>query len=157
MATSAGLCLWRAIGDGIEVLIVHPGGPFWANKDEGAWSLPKGEFDPETEDGYAAAVREFAEETGFPAPLDAIALDLGTTRLKSGKTIVAWALEGELDADAIASNQFEMEWPPRSGRRAWFPEVDRASWVDPATAAQKLNPAQVVFIERLVAARSAAD
>jgi len=150
MATSAGLCLWRWRAESIEVLIAHPGGPFWTKKDEGAWSFPKGEFDPESEDGYEAAQREFAEETGFEVP-PGEPTDLGSTRLKSGKTILAWAVEGDLDADAIRSNLFEMEWPPRSGKQAQFPEIDRAMWADLETASVKLNPAQVTFVERLVA------
>ena len=153
-ATSAGLLLWRRTGDdagSIEVLIVHPGGPFWAKKHEGAWSVPKGEFDPEDEDGEAAAAREFEEELGS-APPTGPRIALGETRLKSGKRIGAWAVEGDLDASAIVSNTFEMEWPPRSGRRIDVPEVDEARWTDPAEAAELLNPAQVVFVERLLQA-----
>ncbi len=145
--------LWRADSDGaageIEVLIVHPGGPFWARKHEGAWSIPKGEFDPDAEDGAKAARREFAEELGSePPPLPWI--ELGDTRLKSGKRIVAWAVEGDLDTDAIVSNTFSMQWPPKSGRMIDVPEVDEARWVTPSTAAELLNPAQVVFVERLI-------
>lgn len=147
---SAALCLWRR-GDGhVEVLIVHPGGPFWADKDEGAWSLPKGEFDASTEDPLMAAKREFAEELGAEPPTSGY-VDLGETRLKSGKRIVAWGAPGEFDCDALVSNEFEVEWPPRSGRRATFAEVDRAAWCSPAEAAALLNPAQVVFVERLLA------
>lgn len=147
-ATSAAICLWRRTTAALEVLIVHPGGPFWAKKDDGAWSFPKGEFDPETEDGLAAARREFAEELGHEPP-SGEATPLGETRLKSGKRILAWGLEGDFDVAALASNTFEIEWPPRSGRRAQFPEVDRAEWADADLAARKLNPAQVVFVERL--------
>lgn len=147
-ATSAAVCLWRRSAAGLEVLIVHPGGPFWAKKDDGAWSLPKGEFDPQAEDGPAAARREFAEELGRQPP-DGEPEPLGETRLKSGKRILAWALEGDLDADAIVSNTFEMQWPPRSGRQQQFPEVDRALWADLALARSKLNPAQAVFLDRL--------
>jgi len=152
--TSAALCLWRPIIDdseidaGFEVLLVHPGGPFWANKDLGAWSLPKGEFDPEVEDGLVTAQREFAEETGSAAP-DSDYVSLGETRLKSGKIVRAWAVQGDLDAEAIASNSFEMQWPPKSGIMMSFPEVDRAQWCGPELAAQKLNAAQVIFVERL--------
>lgn len=155
--TSAGLMLWRsstsAVQDGaageLEVLIVHPGGPFWARKHEGAWSIPKGEFNPEAEDGPAAARREFAEELGSePPPLPWI--ELGNARLKSGKRIVAWAVEGDLDADAIVSNTFSMQWPPKSGRMIDVPEVDEARWVTPSTAAQLLNPALVVLVDRLI-------
>ena len=153
MATSAALCLWRRAATGVEILIVHPGGPFWAKKDDGAWSLPKGEYDPATEEGLEAARREFAEETGFEPP-DGATIDLESTRLKSGKHIDAWAVEGDLDADAIVSNTFEIEWPPRSGRRRSFPEVDRAMWADPDVARVKLNPAQTVFVDRLLDAIS---
>jgi len=147
---SAAVCLWRVTANGIEILIVHPGGPFWAKKDEGAWSLPKGEFDPHAEEGLDAARREFAEETGCETPASE-PISLGATKLKSGKTILAWAIEGDLDADKIESNTFEIEWPPRSGRRASFPEVDRALWANPATARAKLNPAQAAFVDRLLA------
>ena len=148
VATSAGLLLWRRNGSELEVLIVHPGGPYWANKDEGAWSLPKGEYDPNSEDGRDAARREFREELGQEAPR-CEPIELGQTRLKSGKAINAWALEGDLDADSITSNTFEIEWPPRSGTKQQFPEVDRALWCATATARSKLNPAQCVFVDRL--------
>ena len=149
-ATSAGLCLWRRVDGDVEIFIVHPGGPYWAKKDDGAWSLPKGEYDPTTEQGPDAARREFHEETGMQAPNNDL-VSLGETKLKSAKTVQAWAIEGDLDADAIVSNTFEIEWPPRSGRSQSFPEVDRAMWCTPATAQQKLNPAQAVFVERLAA------
>jgi predicted NUDIX family NTP pyrophosphohydrolase len=129
------------------VLIVHPGGPFWAKKDEGAWSIPKGEY-AEGEDAQACALREFEEETGTALPESEL-IDLGTAKQRSGKVVTAWAAEGDLDADAITSNEFEMEWPPRSGRTQSFPEVDRAGWFDLESAAEKLNPAQVVFLKRL--------
>lgn len=147
--TSAGLLVWRRRDKKLEVLIVHPGGPFWARKDDGAWSLPKGEFDPGAEDGLTAARREFAEELGSQPP-EGPYTELGQTRMKSGKVVSGWAVEGELDVDTIESNHFEIEWPPRSGRSQSFPEVDRAAWVDPKTAATKLNAAQVIFVERLV-------
>ncbi len=147
-ATSAAICLWRRAATTFEVLIVHPGGPYWAKKDDGAWSFPKGEYDPAHEAGDQAARREFHEELGSPVPEGEL-LELGQTRLKSGKRIDAWAVEGTLETGAIVSNTFELEWPPRSGRRQHFPEVDRALWCDPPTAAVKLNPAQVVFVERL--------
>lgn len=146
--TSAGLLLWRRLNDELQVLIVHPGGPFWAKKDKGAWSLPKGEFDVATEDGLDAAKREFAEEVGSPSP-DGVYTSLGHARMKSGKEIYAWAVQGDLDADAIVSNTFEMEWPPRSRQVRHFPEVDRAAWCDLADAEAKLNPAAVIFLERL--------
>ena len=145
-AVSAGILLYRA-RPALEVLIVHPGGPMWARRDDGAWSIPKGEADP-GEDLYGAARREFEEETGSPAP-DGEPIALGQVRLKSGKPIHGWALEGDLDADAIVSNTFEMQWPPRSGRRQAFPEVDRAQWFAPAQARCKLNPAQAEFVRRL--------
>ena len=129
------------------MLIVHPGGPFWAKKDEGAWSIPKGEY-AEGEDARACALREFEEETGTALPEGEL-IDLGSARQRSGKVVAAWAAEGDLDADAITSNDFEMEWPPRSGSMQSFPEVDRAGWFDLETAARRLNPAQVVFLERL--------
>src|SRR3954454_14416103 len=120
-ARSAGILLHRGRGERLEVLLVHPGGPFWAKKDVGAWSLPKGEHD-DGEDGLACALREFAEELGSPPPAGDPA-DLGPGRKKGGKVVQAWALEGDLDAAAIRSNTFELEWPPRSGRRREFPEV----------------------------------
>jgi predicted NUDIX family NTP pyrophosphohydrolase len=129
------------------VLIVHPGGPFWAKKDEGAWSIPKGEYG-EGEDPRACALREFEEETGRALPRGEL-IELGTAKQRSGKVVTAWAAEGDLDADAITSNEFEMEWPPRSGRMRSFPEVDRAGWFGLDEAAAKLNPAQAVFLDRL--------
>ena len=144
---SAGILLYRLTGDGPEVLLVHPGGPFWARKDAGAWSIPKGEYD-EDEDPRACALREFAEETGTTLQPRELA-DLGSVRQKSGKAVVAWAAEGDLNADAIQSNTFELEWPPRSGRMQTVPEVDRAGWFGLDEAREKLNPAQVGFVERL--------
>jgi predicted NUDIX family NTP pyrophosphohydrolase len=145
---SAGMLLFRRTGGGLEVLVVHPGGPLWARRDDGAWSIPKGEVGP-GEDPLAAARREFAEEIGSPSP-EGEPLALGEVRLKSGKRVLAWALEGDLDADRIESNTFEMQWPPRSGRMQAFPEVDRAAWLEPAHARVKLNPAQAEFVDRLV-------
>ena len=148
---SAGLLLYRrtdANPDGVEVLLVHPGGPLWARKDEGAWSVPKGLFDA-GESEWDAARREFTEEIGSPPPAGPHA-DLGEVRLKSGKRVVAFALEGDLDVSEVVSNTFEMQWPPRSGRVQEFPEVDRAEWFDPETARAKLNPAQVAFVDRLL-------
>jgi predicted NUDIX family NTP pyrophosphohydrolase len=148
---SAGIVLFRRAGAELEVLLVHPGGPFWARRDAGAWSVPKGEVDP-GEDERACALRELEEETGgaFPdAPPDVL-LPLGEVRQKSGKVVVAWALEGDLDADAIAcSTMVELEWPPRSGRTQAFPEVDRAGWFELDAARAKLNPAQAPFLDRL--------
>jgi predicted NUDIX family NTP pyrophosphohydrolase len=129
------------------VLLVHPGGPFWAKKDAGAWSIPKGEYD-DGEDPRACAAREFEEELGSPLPAGALE-ELGTVKLRSGKQIVAFALAGDLDADAIHSNTFTLEWPPRSGRMQEFPEVDRAGWFGLDAAREKLNPAQAELLDRL--------
>ena len=146
---SAGLLLFRRSAAGLEVLVVHPGGPFWAKKDLGAWSVPKGEYGDD-EDPVRAARREFAEELGTDPP-DGELLELGEVRLKSGKVVLAWAIEGDLDTTSIESNTFEVEWPPRSGRRQEFPEVDQAEWFAPEEARQRLNPAQAVFVDRLEA------
>jgi predicted NUDIX family NTP pyrophosphohydrolase len=131
-----------------EVLLVHPGGPFWAKKDAGAWSIPKGEHE-EGDDPRACALREFEEELGTPLPAGAELTELGTVKLRSGKRVTAFAVEGDLDADAISSNTFTMEWPPRSGNMREFPEVDRAGWFDLARAREKLNPAQAELLVRL--------
>ena len=147
---SAGLLLHRGAGRTLEVLLVHPGGPFWAKRDAGAWSIPKGEIDP-GEDPLAAARREFAEELGSPAP-DGEPIALGEIRQRSGKRVTAWGLAGDLDPATVVSNTFTMQWPPRSGREAAFPEVDRAEWFAPARARAKLVPAQVPLLERLQAA-----
>ncbi|MEZ5210052.1 NUDIX domain-containing protein [Gordonia sp. PP30] len=144
---SAGILLYRGRGDDLRVLLVHPGGPFFAKKDDGAWSIPKGLVE-EGEDLLAAARREFAEETGHAVP-DGIATDLGQVRLRGGKYVTAFALEGDFDPDTLRSNTFELAWPPRSGRTQVFPEVDRAGWFGVDEAAVKLNPAQVPLIERL--------
>jgi predicted NUDIX family NTP pyrophosphohydrolase len=144
---SAGILLYRRAGDGLEVLLVHPGGPFWAKRDAGAWSVPKGEHEGD-EDPLAAARREFEEELGT-APPEGEAVDLGEIRQKSGKYVRAWALEGELNAERITSNTFELEWPPRSGRVKAFPEVDRADWFTLEQAREKLNPAQVGLLDRI--------
>jgi predicted NUDIX family NTP pyrophosphohydrolase len=131
-----------------EVLLVHPGGPFWASKDAGAWSIPKGEHE-EGDDPRACARREFEEELGTPLPADAELTELGTVKLKSGKQVTAFAVEGDLDAAAITSNTFTMEWPPRSGKMREFPEVDRAGWFGLEEAREKLNPAQAELLVRL--------
>jgi predicted NUDIX family NTP pyrophosphohydrolase len=144
---SAGILLYRLNGGEPEVLLVHPGGPFWAKKDEGAWSIPKGEYE-DGEDPEACARREFAEETGAELAPGELA-DLGSVKQKSGKQVTAWAVEGDLDPVTVTSNTFEMEWPPRSGTRQSFPEVDRAEWFDLDTAREKLNPAQTAFLDRL--------
>jgi predicted NUDIX family NTP pyrophosphohydrolase len=145
--SSAGILLHRAGTGGREVLLVHPGGPFWARKDLGAWSIPKGELD-DGEDPRVCARREFAEETGTHLPEGALD-DLGAVKLKSGKVVLAFAAEGDLDPETLVSNTFELEWPPRSGRVQTFPEVDRAGWFDLDTAREKLNPAQATFVDRL--------
>ena len=144
---SAGILLYRLAGGAPEVLLVHPGGPFWARKDAGVWSIAKGEYE-EGEDPRACALREFEEETGSALPESRL-IDLGEVSQKSGKLVTAWAAEGDLDADAIESNTFTMEWPPRSGRTAEFPEVDRAAWFGVEQAREKLNPAQVELLDRL--------
>jgi predicted NUDIX family NTP pyrophosphohydrolase len=155
MATkrSSGILLYRARADGsTEFLLVHPGGPYWAKKDDGAWSIPKGGIEGE-EDSRAAALRELDEELGAAAPdLDAGALiELGSVRQRAGKVVDAWGAEGDFDPDALDSNTFEMEWPPRSGREVEFPEVDRAEWFVLEAARRKLLPAQGEFLDRLLA------
>jgi predicted NUDIX family NTP pyrophosphohydrolase len=148
-ARSAGLLPFR-LSDArvLEILLVHPGGPLWANKDDGAWSIAKGEYGP-GEDPEAAANREFAEELGQDPPAGS-RIDLGELRQPSGKVVHAWAVEGEVDAERVVSNEFEMEWPPHSGRRAWWPEVDRAAWMQVAIARRKLLKGQLAFVDRLV-------
>jgi predicted NUDIX family NTP pyrophosphohydrolase len=146
---SAGILLHRQGLGGREVLLVHPGGPFWSRKDLGAWSIPKGEVDDD-EEPRACALREFAEETGTRLP-DAALEELGSVTLKSGKLVLAYAVAGDVDPAAVSSNTFDLEWPPRSGRTQSFPEIDRAEWFDLATARAKLNPAQAEFVDRLEA------
>ena len=146
---SAGLLLYRRGSDGLQVLLVHPGGPFWARRDAGVWSIPKGETDA-GEDPLAAARREFAEELGSPAP-EGEPIALGEIRQKSGKRVTAWALAGDLDLTTVRSNTFTTEWPPRSGRQAEFPEIDRAGWFSLAEAREKLIPAQAALVDRLAA------
>ncbi|HEY7812250.1 MAG TPA: NUDIX domain-containing protein [Nakamurella sp.] len=146
MKLSAGLLLFRIADDRVEVLLVHMGGPFWARKDEHAWSVPKGEYEP-GEDPADAAVREFTEELGTTPP-GGPNLDLGSAR-QSGKTVTVFAREGDFDATAAVSNSFSLEWPPHSGRFQDFPEVDRAEWFDLPTAATKLVKGQIAFLTRL--------
>jgi predicted NUDIX family NTP pyrophosphohydrolase len=149
--TSAGILLYRGEGDSLEVLLVHPGGPFWAKKDEGAWSIPKGELD-DGEEPRACALRELEEEIGSSLGLVPEQLnELGEVRLKSGKRVQGWAAEGDFDPSTLRSNSFAMEWPPRSGKEREFPEVDRAEWFAPEQARPKINPAQAAFIDRLLA------
>lgn len=148
--TSAGILLYRGKGDSLEVLLVHPGGPFWAKKDEGAWSIPKGEIG-DAEDSRTCALRELEEELGSSLDLSQERLiELGGVRLKSGKRILGWAAEGDFDPATLRSNTFAIEWPPRSGEEREFPEVDRAEWFAPDQARLKINPAQVAFLDRLL-------
>jgi predicted NUDIX family NTP pyrophosphohydrolase len=152
-STSAGILLFRPAGDEVEVLLVHPGGPFWAKKDEGAWSIPKGEVG-EGEEPLACALRELGEELGASfslAPEEPI--ELGSVRQKGGKVVHCWAAQGEFDPAGLRSNTFTMEWPPRSGAEREFPEVDRAEWFDLERAREKINPAQAELLDRLAAPR----
>lgn len=148
MRQSAGLLLYRIERQSLLVLLVHPGGPFWARKDAGSWTIPKGEPGPD-EDLLEAARREFAEETG--CSLTAPAQRLEPVKQKGGKIVYAWAVEGDFDPGTLQSNTFEMEWPPRSGQFRQFPEVDQAAWFTPEEARAKILPAQVPFIDQLVA------
>ncbi len=157
---SAGILLFRrgtATPDGgVEVLLAHPGGPFFTNRDEGHWSIPKGEPDAGETDLLAVARREFAEEVGTEPPMTGPGgeppFHLGTIVQKGGKLVHAWGVEGDLDPELAASNTFEMEWPPRSGRRQAFPEIDRVAWFGPADARLRLKPTQIPFVDRLLAA-----
>ena len=144
---SAGILLFRETPAGVEVMLVHPGGPFWAKKDAGSWSIPKGLAD-EGEDLLAAAKREFLEETGMAA--DGDFLDLGAHKQPAGKTIVAWACEGDFDTTALRSNTFSLEWPPRSGKTAEFPEVDKAAWHSIDEALEKISKGQMSILAALV-------
>jgi predicted NUDIX family NTP pyrophosphohydrolase len=145
---SAGILAFRVNAKKLEVLLVHPGGPFWRNKDLGAWSIPKGEYGP-GEEAETAARREFHEELGIE--MTQALLPLGDVRQMGGKVVTAFAVEADIDVDTIQSNTFDLEWPPRSGRRQTFPEVDRAAWFDLATAGIKINEAQRTLLERLAA------
>jgi predicted NUDIX family NTP pyrophosphohydrolase len=147
MKTSAGILLYRQGEAGLEVLIAHMGGPFWEGKDARAWSIPKGEMEGD-EDPLAVAQREFEEELGSPPPPGPY-LELGSAEQSSRKRVVVFAVRGELDPETVHSNSFSLEWPRGSGRIREFPEIDRAAWVSPAQARQKLIPAQVRFLERL--------
>ena len=148
--TSAGILLWRLRSGSLEVLLAHNGGPLWVRKDHGHWTIPKGETEP-GEELAAVARREFAEETGHQVP-DGPVIELGQIRQKSGKVVVGWAVEGDLDPATSVSNTYEMEWPPRSGRIQSFPEIDRVEWFGMADARTRLKAAQVPFLERLEAA-----
>lgn len=145
---SAGILLYRRYEGRLEVLVAHPGGPLWAHRHEGAWSIPKGVLDP-GEDHETAARREFEEETGMR--IDSELLDLGTVRQKSRKIVHGFAAEGDLDPEAVVSNTFPLEWPPRSGRFVEVPEIDRVQWCAPERAKRLLNPAQSELVDRLVA------
>jgi predicted NUDIX family NTP pyrophosphohydrolase len=144
---SAGLLMFRRRGADIEVLLMHPGGPFWAKKDNGAWSIAKGEY-LQGEDALAVAKREFEEETGARPQGDF--LPLGDVVQAGRKVVTAWGVEGDFDPATLVSNRFELEWPPKSGRKASFPEVDRTQWFSPAEARQKILPAQRELISRLI-------
>jgi len=143
---SAGILLYRIVNDQLQVLLVHPGGPFFKNKDDGSWSIPKGEF-AEEENPLDAAKREFLEETG--QSIEGHFIELTPVQQKGGKTVHAWAVEGDIDHETIVSNTFEIEWPPRSGKKQSFPEIDRAAWFDLETAKVKINAAQAGFISEL--------
>jgi len=147
MTSSAGILMYRQTGRGLEVLLVHPGGPFWRNKDEGAWSIPKGEL-TEAEDAAIAARREFQEETG--CALSGSLEPLGDVRQRGGKRVTAFAVEGDLDVDAIKSNRFEIEWPPKGGKMRSFPEIDAAAWFDLPTAHIKILESQRTLLDRLL-------
>ena len=145
---SAGILLYRVREGAVEVLLVHPGGPFWAKRDLGAWSIPKGEYE-QGEDPLACALREFREETGHEPPRDGL-LELGSVRQRGGKVLTAWAAAGDLDAATVTGGSFTMEWPPRSGNRREFPEVDRAGWFGAEAARRKLLDAQAELVGRLL-------
>lgn len=147
MKQSAGILLYRKIKKEVEVFLVHPGGPFWKNKDAGSWSIPKGEF-TEGEDPLDAAKREFKEETGITC--EGKFVELSPVKLKSGKMIFAWALEKEIDPGLVKSNYFEIEWPPKSGKKSSFPEIDKGSWFSAGEAKQKINEAQCSLIDELL-------
>ncbi len=145
---SAGILAFRR-KDGLELLLAHPGGPYWARRDLGAWSIPKGEH-AEGEDPRDCALRELEEELGAPPPAVEALLDLGEVRQRGGKLVRAWAAKGDFDSAKLRSNSFTMEWPPRSGVEREFSEVDRAEWFEPALARQKIIPAQAPFVDRLL-------
>ena len=146
MKTSAGLLLYRFHNKELQVFLIHPGGPFWKNKDAGAWSIPKGE-PAQNEDLLEAAKREFKEETGFH--VSGKFIELSPIKQKSGKLVYVWALEKDVDAEKIKSNLFELEWPPKSGKKRSFPEVDKAAWFSIEEAKEKINPAQAALIDQL--------
>jgi predicted NUDIX family NTP pyrophosphohydrolase len=147
MRTSAGILLYRTAGADVEVLLGHMGGPYWAGKDAGAWTIPKGEYG-DGEEPFAVACREFDEEIGVPVPAETF-VDLGEVRQSGGKVVRAWAAEGDLDPTTATSNTFELEWPPKSGRKQQFPELDRVAWFDLDAARSKVVTAQREFLDRL--------
>ncbi len=149
MRLSAGILLYRRVAGGFQVLLAHPGGPLFAKRDHGHWTIPKGEPDPD-EPLLEAARREFGEETGHGLP-DGSVLELGSITQKGGKVVHAWAVEGDLDPEAARSETFEMEWPPRSGRRQSFPEIDRVAWFDADEARRRIKDTQAPLIDRLAA------
>ena len=144
---SAGVLLYRFKNNQLQVFLIHPGGPFFSKKDNGSWSIPKGEFNND-EDALDAAKREFLEETG--QPIDGNFIELEPVIQKAGKKVYAWAIEGDIDHESIVSNLFEMEWPPKSGKQQTFPEVDKAGWFDVEEAKVKINPAQAILIDKLL-------
>lgn len=150
---SAGILLYRRQGQGLEVLLGHPGGPYFERRDDDVWTIPKGEVEPE-ENLLAVAEREFLEETGLPAPAGP-RLELGSIVQRGGKTVHAWAVEGDLDVASAHSNLFEMEWPPGSGRVSFFPEIDRLEWLTPTEARRRIKDAQIPLLDRLEAAMEA--
>ena len=163
---SAGILLFRRPDESAaraqpEILLAHPGGPFFTKRDEGHWSIPKGEPDRAEADLFAVARREFFEEVGHAAPSALVdgspPIDLGTIVQKGGKVVHAWAVEGDLDPATAVSNEFEIEWPPRSGRRQAFPEIDRVAWFEPDEARRRLKPTQIPFVDRLLEALAARD
>lgn len=148
MRTSAGLLLFRRTADGLEVLLGHMGGPFFARRDAGAWTVPKGEYEPDSESAWDAARREFQEELGLPPP-DGEAVPLGEVRQTNGKVVTAWAVEADLDPATVVPGVFSMEWPPKSGRRQEFPELDRVAWFGLDRGRAVIVTAQAAFLERL--------
>ncbi len=149
---SAGVVLYRRGRSGVEIMLVHPGGPFWANKDAHGWSIPKGEFDPDAEPGLGAALREFEEELGRPAPLESEEEAFALASFRAGrKTIHAWMIEGDFDSSQVESNMVEIEWPPRSGRRQMIPEVDRAEWFSLPDARLRLHKGQAGLVDLIEA------
>lgn len=149
MRKSAGILIYRKRKDQYEVLLVHPGGPFWQGKDKGVWSIPKGEYQEAEEDPLQAAIREVEEETGYRP--NGPFIPLTPIKQKAGKQVVAWAAQGDFDASSIQSNTFKIQWPPKSGKWVSIPEVDKAAWLNPTEAKEKINAAQIPLIDELLA------